>query len=246
MGPLEAVAVRVLGTVAKRGGSAAAQHLLEIESQHARQLKQLGEGVDALLKGAYEATLVDLEISAGVNTSRASVEEHLLQAQRNFTLAYGNLQRVDPLQAAWAAVHLAILCLATERRDEAIYWARRADEGASRAFDHYAAQAKDRADARIGRLRLTGDTAQGTVLLGGGAGIGLGAGVAGMTIASGGLALGALAVAFGAVLATRAGMEKYQKHQSRNAEIRMNEIAGFVGDIQDFRRRLGDRALPPA
>jgi hypothetical protein len=244
MGPLETVAVRVLGTAAMRGGSAAARHLLDIESQHARQLKQLGRGIDALLKGPYEAAIVDLELSAGVNASRASVDEHLLQAQRNFTLAYANLKEVDPLQAAWAAVHLAVLCLATERR-EAIYWARRADECASRALNQHAVEARDRAETRIGRLRLTGDTAQGTVLLGGGAGIGIAAGVAGITIASGGLALGALAAAFGAVRAAQAGMEKYQAHQSRTAETRTREIVGFVGEIQDLRRRVGDRELPP-
>ena len=139
----------------------------------------------------------------------------LAEAERSFTQAYGKLQKVNSLQSAWAAVHLTIICMATQRGGEALHWAVNAHDRTTEAVELLAAQMKDKADLRVGRLRLNSDDASAIVLMGGGAGVGLGAAMAGVTIASGGLALPIVGAAFGAVFFAAEGMEKFRKRQLR-------------------------------
>jgi hypothetical protein len=246
MGPLETMALRLLGTVALRGASAAARHTLQIESAHTRQLKQLTHGVDALLGGQYNAALEDLAIAAKPDTSPESAARHLAEAERSFTQAYGMLQKVNPLQSAWAAVHLAIICTATRRRGEALHWAVNAQDRATEALTLLTAQMKDKADSRVGRLKLTSDNAQANVLMGGAAGLGIGAAATGVTIASGGLTLVIWGAAVGAVFVASEGVDKFRKHQIRKGAARVNELKAFLDDIGGLRKQLEGPKLQPA
>lgn len=235
MGPLEAAALRYLGPVALRGAAAAARHTLGIESERTKQLNRLTRGVDALATGPYHAAMEHLELAAKGD----SAASHLADAERSFVQAYGNLKPVAPLQAAWAAAHLALIYVATQRQGEARHWAVRAHERATEALALLNAQMRDKADTRVGRLKLTSDTSAGIVTLGGAAGIGIGAAAAGVTIASGGLALPIVGAALVAVVATSDGIDKFRKRQFRKGSARVAELEAFLADIDGVRKHLG-------
>jgi hypothetical protein len=242
---LGTIAMELLGSVVSQVASAAARHLLHIENEHTRQLKQLAHGVDALLSGPYNTALEHLEIAAKADTPPESAASHLAEAQKSFTQAYGNLMRVNPLQSAWAAVHLAIISTATRHRGEALHWAVRAHDRATEAWELLTAEVKDKADLRVGRLKLTSEGAQTTVAMGGIAGIGIGAAAAGVTIATGGLALPIVGAAVGAALAASGGMDKFRKRQIKKGTARVDELRAFLDDVNRLRERLDDPKLPP-
>jgi hypothetical protein len=227
----------LLGTVTLRGASAAARYMLQIENEHTRQLNQLMLGVDALLSGPYNAALEDLEIAAKADTSPESAASHLVDAQKSFTLAYGNLKKVDPLQSAWAAVHMAIICTATQRRGEALHWASLAHERATEAMNLLDAQVNDKAEMRMGRLKLNSESSEMVVITGGVAA------AFGITIASGGLALPAFAVA-GAAAASAKGMEMFRNRRRRKEAAKVYGVRQFLDDVNSLKEQLGDSQPP--
>jgi hypothetical protein len=230
----------LLGSVALRGGSAAARHILQLEDRRAKQLNHLTRAVNAVLEGPYKAGIQHLKIAANVETSGQSAAQHLANAEGLFVEAFGNLRDVNPLQGAWAAVHLAVICMATERRSEGLYWAELAQDRATAAADLAAQELTDRAEGRVGRLRLTSENSEAAVQLGGAVGTGVGVAAAGVTIASGGTALVIVGAAIGATMAVGKGMEIYRSHQLKKRDLNTREISDFLSDIGDLKEALSN------
>jgi len=233
----------LLGSIALRGGVAAARQILQLEDRRTKQLAQLALAVDAGLAGQFKAGLQHLEIATTVETSSQSVARHLELAEERFVVAFGNYRDIDPLQSAWAAVYLIVICAATGRQSEALHWGRLAYACSTEAADLVSQQLKDRADGRVGRMKLTSEAAEGGVVVAGGAATGLAAAAAGVTIATGAVGLVAVGAAIGAVRGIAKGMEMYRQRQLRYREERMKEIAEFVNDIVSLRRSLGDNEI---
>jgi len=236
----------LLRTVGLRGGLAAARHILQLEDRRTAQLNRLARAVDAGLKGPYQAGLQHLELAGKADANAESSTRHLALAEELFVVAFGNLREVDPLQSAWAAVNLAVICSATKRQSEALYWAEAAHERASVAADQAARELADHADSRFGRLRLTSENTEAGVIMGGAAATGIGAAAAGITIASGGLAIVAVGAALGVSLAAGKGIQMYRSHHLKARDAKAQEMAEFVADIVSMRESLSDRQLPSA
>ena len=234
----------LLGSVALRGGSAVARHVLELEDRRTKQLNYLTRAVDAGLEGPYKAGLQHLKLATKAETGAQSAARHLAGAEELFVVAFGNLRDVNPLQSAWAAVHLAVICAATGRRSEGLYWAELAQDRATAAADQAAQQLTDRADGRLGRLRMTSEGSETAIQIGGAAGTGIAAAAAGVTIASGGTALIAVGAALGASMAIGKGMEMYRNRKLKTRDLKAQEMSDFLTDIGRLRESLSDRQLP--
>jgi hypothetical protein len=226
--------------VAMRGGLAAARQVLQLEDRRTAQLNRLTSAVDAGLTGPYKAALEHLAIAQQPDVEAESVARHLDKAEDLFAAAYGNLCDIDPLQSAWAAVNIALICLALGRQNEARHWARLASERATIASDLVDQQLQDRADSRMGRLRLTSENTESAVLLGGAAATGLGAAAAGITIATGGLGIVAVGAGFGAAAAVSKGMQMYRQRKLKERDLKVREMTEFLSDITALRQSLGD------
>jgi hypothetical protein len=242
---LGAIAMEQLASLAVHGATTAARHLLHIETEHTRLLNQLTRGVDALLSSPYNTAIAHLEIAAKADTSPQRATSNLADAQKSFVAAYGTVQKVDPLQSAWAAVHLAIICTATQELGEARHWADHARDRATEALELLETEVKAKADLRVGRLKLNSEDASGHVAVAGAAGIGLGAAAAGVTIASGGLALPLVGAAVGAVAATSKGMDLLRQRQIKKGSARVDNLRAFLDDVNSLREQLDDPRLPP-
>jgi hypothetical protein len=236
----------LLATITLRGGSAAARHILQLEDQRSRQLRELALAVDAVLEGPYKSALEDLELAAGAATDPHRAGRYLARAEDRFGLAFGNLKDVDPLLGSWAAVHLAVICAATDRRDDALHWSRRAHELALRAKELLLLQSSDRAAGRVGRLKLTSEDTELGVWFAGVGATGVGAAAAGVTIASGGLAFVAVGAALGATWGVTKGIELFRNHHLNAQALKMRELSDFIDGINGMRRAFGDSAAPPA
>lgn len=234
----------LLGSVAARGGAAAARHILQLEDRRTTQLNRLTRAVDAGLEGPYHAGVELLKLAARPDTGDQSAARHLARAEELFVVAFGNLRDVSPLQSAWAAIHLAVICSATGRRSEGLYWARLAHDRATLAAKQVAQQLSDRADGRVGRLRMTSENTEAAVALGGAAATGVGAAAAGITIATGGLGIVAIGAGLGASLAVAKGMQMYRSRQLKVKDLKEKEMVDFLAEIVSLRQSLGDRELP--
>lgn len=233
----------LLGSIALRGGVAAARQILQLEDRRTKQLTQLALAVDAGLAGQFKAGLQHLEIATTVDTSSQSVARHLGLAEERFVVAFGNYRDIDPLQSAWAAVYLTVICVATGRQGEALHWGRLAYVCSTEAAELVSRQLTDRADGRVGRMRLTSETAEGGVVVAGGLATGWAAAAAGLTIATGVVGLVAVGAAIGATRGIAKGMEMYREHQLKYRDARIEEIGQFVDDIVSLRRSLGDKEI---
>src|SRR6266581_4158951 len=138
----------LLGKVALRGSLAAARHILQLEDRRTAQLNRLARAVDAGLEGPFKAGLQHVEIAMKADTGTESAARHLGRAEELFVVAFGNLREIDPLQSAWAAVNLTVICSATGRQSEGLHWAELAHERATAAADQAAQELADRADGR--------------------------------------------------------------------------------------------------
>ena len=230
----------LLTSIAVRGAAAAARQILQLEDQRTRQLAQLAAAVQAGLEGPYRSGIEHLRIAATVDTTAPSAAGHLVSAEELFVQAYGNLKEVDPLLSAWAAVQLVVICLATGRQNEGLHWARLGHQRAVRAAELQHRQLTDRADGKVGRLKLTSEGTSGSVQLAGGAATGLAAAAAGITIATGGLGLVAIGAGLGASLAAGKALDMYRERGLRVRAAKEKEISAFVDDLVELRRRLGD------
>ena len=234
----------LLGSIALHGGSAAARHVLELEDRRTKQLNYLMRAVDAGLEGPYKAGLQHLKIATKAETGAQSAARHLAEAEELFVVAFGNLRDVYPLQSAWAAIHLAIICAATGRRSEGLHWAELAQDRATAAADLATQQLTDRADGRVGVLRMTSEKTEDAIGSAGAVGAGAAAGAVGITIATAGTALLAAGAVFGASMAIVGGMEMYRKRQLKKLDLKVQEMSDFLTDIGRLKESFSDRQLP--
>ena len=159
----------LLSSLAFRGGNAAAERILGVEDKRTRQLNRLAHRVDALLAAPYQTGLEHVTIMNRPDFHPSNTAWHLSEAEQCFATAFGNFKNVDPLQSAWAAVHLAIISVATGRRGNALHWTQRGHEQSTRALEAVRRQIRDKADGRVGRMPLTSEGSTGTVAVGGAA-----------------------------------------------------------------------------
>ncbi|HEY3201743.1 MAG TPA: hypothetical protein VGK55_14490 [Actinomycetes bacterium] len=235
----EVIIVGLLSSLAFRGGNAAAERILGVEDKRTRQLNRLAHRVDALLAAPYQTGLEHVTIMNRPDFHPSNTAWHLSEAEQCFATAFGNFKNVDPLQSAWAAVHLAIISVATGRRGNALDWTQRGHEQATRALEQVRRQTGDKADGRVGRMRLTSEGSTGTVAIGGAATTGLVAAAAGVTIVSG-VGLVAVGAALGANVAYQKGVDHSRHRQVNASQAQEQEIADFIDELAHLRAALGD------
>jgi hypothetical protein len=235
----EVIIMGLLSSVAFRGGKAAAERILGVEDKRTRQLSRLSLRVDALLAVPYHTGLEHVTILNRPDFHPSQSAWHLSEAEKSFAAAFGNFKNVDPLQSAWAAVQLAIISVATGRRGNALHWTKRGHEQATRALGQVRRQIRDKADGRVGRMRLTSEGATANVPVGRAAATGLVAAAAGVTIASG-VGLVAVGAGVGANLAYQKGVDHSRSRQLNGGQAREQEIADFIDELVHLRATLGD------
>jgi hypothetical protein len=236
------VIMGLLSSLTFRGGNAAAARILGVEGRRTRQLNRLAHRVDALLAAPYQTGLEHVTILNRPDFHPSRTAWHLSEAEQCFATAFGNFKNVDPLQSAWAAVQLAIISVATGRRGNALHWTQRGLEQATRAREQIRRQIPDKADGRVGRMRLASEGSTGRVAIGGTATTGLVAAAAGVTIVSG-VGLVAVGAALGANLAYQKGVDHSRHRQVNAGRAREQEIADFIDELIHLRAALGDRSV---
>jgi hypothetical protein len=229
----------LLSSLTFRGGNAAAARILGVEDKRTRQLNRLAHRVDAWLAAPYQTGLEHVRILNRPAFHPSNTAWHLSEAEQCFATAFGNLKNVDPLQSAWAAVQLAIISVATGRLGNALRWTQRGHEQATRALERARRQRRDKADGRVGRMRLTSEGSTGTVAIGGIAATGLVAAAAGVTIVSG-VGLVAVGEALGANVAYQKGVDHSRHRQLNTGQARKQEIADFIDELVHLRAALDD------
>lgn len=207
----------------------AVKQLLGIESQREQQMNRIEQKVQAGLEGRYRAGRIQLEEACVPGISAQRRTDSLEKAEAAFIDAIGNLKGIDPLQSAWAALHVVGICKIQDRSEDARRWAARAQEDAIAAVRRQCLTANNQIDAKLGkRLKLADkDFADYGV-----AGI-LGYGVVSLVGLAAWPAVPALA-------AGAFGVKKYRSYQSERVKDVLTEVAKFADEVGDLRESLGD------
>jgi hypothetical protein len=237
----------LVGTLGKPAASLAAQHLLGIEDEKTRLLKDLDVKIDALLESSYRAGLIQLEHAADARDS-AERSRYLNSAEGLFIQAVATLEKVDPFQAAWAAVYLAGISRLRRSNDQAARWVDRACIFAEEALQRHCVAFNDKIATRVGKISLTpalklrGSRSLAAKAAAGGAGVGAGvgasAGVAGVgAVVYFPVFLGGIGAALGAAY----GIDGYRRWKFRKLKEQLELICGFTNEVFALRSNMAGR-----
>jgi hypothetical protein len=228
-------ALSLLVQLSARVGVVGIQRILGLERQHTEQLRRIETKIDASLAGPYNSAIEHLKIAGSPGTTPQSRNNNLRWAEEQFIAARGNLTKVDPLQSAWAAVYLVVICKLTDRPREAADWASRAHADAVRAVELRCQEINDRIDSRVGKkIKLTTEKSM-DKYYGGGV-------VAGALIVGSSLIAGPAVAVVGA--ATAGGIHVYRGYRAKKGRSALNELHDFVTQVAQVRSALGDAIVP--
>jgi hypothetical protein len=207
----------------------AVKQALGIEGQLEQQLGRIEEQVKAGLQGPYHSGLIRLEEACRPGVAATRRDELLKLAEDRFIDAVGNLEKVDPAQGAWAAIHVAGVCKLQERADDAQRWAIQAHDDAVKAVDRLCELVNDRVNGKLGsrvrRLKLTTQDGAGGAVVGG----------IGLTLVISPL----LWPAIPAGIAAAGGIEGWRHVQAKRARSGLEDLSRFANELAELAEGIG-------
>jgi hypothetical protein len=127
--------------------------VLAIEDARTRQLGRIEAKIDALMEASYRAGLQWLRDAAAAE-SDAERSRCLDRASDKFRDAVAVFEATDHLLCSWAASYIALIDGVSGRRASAGRWSQRAYEEAVAAVVDGCADANDKLDGKVGRVKF--------------------------------------------------------------------------------------------